>query len=316
MQASFLSEAIDSALAQTYFNTEVIVVNDGSLDDTDRVAARYSDIAAVRYLWQPNAGLSAARNTGLRASEGVFIVFLDADDRLMPRALEAGVRAFQEHPESGFVWGRCHMITADGTFLPSKPKPRIMNDHYETLLRHNYIRTPGSVMYRRSVVKEMNGFNEQINGAQDYDLHLRIAKSWPVYCHDEPTLEYRVHAMSMSHNSATMLRGTLNALRRQQPHVRTHAELLPSYRVGVRSWQRQYGFLLIDSMIPRVRRGQLRSVMRDSAVLLRYYPQGPLTYAGRALIRMMERIPWLWRVARTVSRGVVGSVNRLRALAR
>src|SRR6266496_4166301 len=83
--AHFLSEAIESVMAQTWQQFEVIVVDDGSVDNTREVALRYS---GVRYIRQTNQGLSASRNTGLRHSNGNFLVFLDADDRLRPAALE------------------------------------------------------------------------------------------------------------------------------------------------------------------------------------------------------------------------------------
>src|SRR5215210_2105808 len=84
-QAHFLGEAIESVLGQSYPNFEIVVVDDGSPDDTAEVAARYPE---VRYICQDNQGLSAARNTGLGQSEGEYVVFLDADDRLLPEALE------------------------------------------------------------------------------------------------------------------------------------------------------------------------------------------------------------------------------------
>jgi len=87
-QAHFLHEAIESVLAQSYPNFEIILVNDGSTDSTADVVRRYSP---VRYVYQENAGLSSARNTGLKKSRGEYVVFLDADDRLLPEALQVGV---------------------------------------------------------------------------------------------------------------------------------------------------------------------------------------------------------------------------------
>ena len=100
-QACFLTEAIESVLAQSYPRTEILVVDDGSTDATAAVAARYP----VRCLRQPNAGLAAARNTGIAATAGPMLVFLDADDRLLSGALEAGVRCHREHPGCGLVYG-------------------------------------------------------------------------------------------------------------------------------------------------------------------------------------------------------------------
>ena len=115
-QARFLSEAIESVLAQTYPHFEVVVVDDGSADNASEVAARYPGVRCVR---QENRGLAEARNTGIRRTNGSFMVFLDADDRLLPDALEAGLGCFEEHPECALVYGHCSFMTFDES--ASKP---------------------------------------------------------------------------------------------------------------------------------------------------------------------------------------------------
>src|SRR5688572_30244041 len=91
----YLGEAIDSVLRQTWAQVEIIVVDDGSTDDTAQVAGRYD---RVRYVHQANSGLAAARNAGARAGSGGHFVFLDADDRLTPAAIESGMRCFKMNP--------------------------------------------------------------------------------------------------------------------------------------------------------------------------------------------------------------------------
>src|SRR6185436_125554 len=102
-QGRFLGEAIESVLNQTYRNCEIIVVDDGSMDDTARVAARYPSVNLVR---QSNRGFSAARNAGFEQSLGDLLVFLDADDRLLPNAIEDGVECLEHNPQCAFVYGR------------------------------------------------------------------------------------------------------------------------------------------------------------------------------------------------------------------
>src|ERR671912_965329 len=99
-QAHFLGEAIESVLSQTYPHFEIVVVDDGSTDNTQEVAARYP---GVRYIRQENQGLAGARNAGIRRSNGSYLVFLDADDRLLPEALEVGLEHLNAHPECAFV---------------------------------------------------------------------------------------------------------------------------------------------------------------------------------------------------------------------
>jgi glycosyltransferase involved in cell wall biosynthesis len=129
-QAHFLGEAIESVLAQRHPRLEVIVVDDGSPDDTSEVAARYPGVRCVR---QENQGLSAARNAGLRHSGGEYVVFLDADDRLLPEAIEAGLRGFEAHPECAFVYGDYRVIATDGSFLRRSRRHVVGRDGYVAL---------------------------------------------------------------------------------------------------------------------------------------------------------------------------------------
>src|ERR687898_3129642 len=108
-QAHFLGEAIESVLSQSYPNFEILVVDDGSPDDTSEVASRYPP-QQVRLISQKNQGVSAARNTGIGHARGEYVVFLDADDRLLPEALEAGGGGPGARPERALVSGRAHHL--------------------------------------------------------------------------------------------------------------------------------------------------------------------------------------------------------------
>ncbi len=143
--------------------------DDGSTDSTAEVAGRYS---AVRHIYQENAGPSAARNTGLKQTSGEYLVFLDADDRLLPEALEMGVDCLRQHPECAFASGFCRLIVADGSLLGKPEQLCIARDHYLEFLRRNYIWCPSSVIYRRSVLETVKGFNTSLGRAEDYDLRF------------------------------------------------------------------------------------------------------------------------------------------------
>jgi len=117
----FLGDAITSAQRQQGVACEIIVVDDGSTDDTGRVAAGFP---GVRYVRQRNAGLSAARNTGLVAATGPYLVFLDADDRLLPGALAAGVSALTRAPDAAFAYGGDVNVDRWGGPLPPSPTVR------------------------------------------------------------------------------------------------------------------------------------------------------------------------------------------------
>src|SRR5262245_9184467 len=110
-QAHYLRESIESALAQSYRDWEIVLVDDGSSDNTSQVAAAYP---SVRYIRQTNCGLSAARNAGIKHSSGQHLVFLDADDRLLRNAVEAGLQHLHAHPECAFVAGHYSVIGSNG----------------------------------------------------------------------------------------------------------------------------------------------------------------------------------------------------------
>ena len=118
----YLTEAIDSILVQDYKNVEIIVVDDGSTDNTKEVAAKYS---TVRYVYQNNQGLSAARNTGIDHSSGEFILFLDADDWLLPRALNINYQYLQAQQKTAFVSGAFKIIKTSGEEIIMYPDVEI-----------------------------------------------------------------------------------------------------------------------------------------------------------------------------------------------
>jgi len=222
-QAHFLGETIRSVLAQFYRRFEIIVVDDGSPDNTAEVAARFK---GLRYIRQRNLGLSAARNAGLHQSTGEHIVFLDADDRLMPDALETGVDALRAQPECAFVYGFCELIAQDGSLIPTPPPVLIEEDHYRTLFKQNYIWTPGAVMFRRSIFARVKGFDQSfVRGCEDLDLYLRIAKDWTIHCHGKVILQYRKHQASMSMRRFRMLRASNELFRKQLSEVTGNREL-------------------------------------------------------------------------------------------
>jgi glycosyltransferase involved in cell wall biosynthesis len=222
-QAHYLGDAIQSVLAQTYRHVELIVVNDGSPDNTAEVAASYD---GLKYIRQRNLGLSTARNTGLQASAGDYIVFLDADDRLLPDALKTGVDALRAFPECAFVYGFCEFINHEGSPIPTPPHVSIVNDHYRALLQDNHIWTPGAAMFRRTVFSRVKGFDPALfRGCEDLDLYLRIAREFPIHCHGKVSLQYRKHAASMSGNKFRIWRASNDLFHKHLREVRGDREL-------------------------------------------------------------------------------------------
>jgi glycosyltransferase involved in cell wall biosynthesis len=286
----FLRAAVESVRRQAFADPEIIVVDDGSTDTTPDVTASLRGIRCIR---QAHQGLSAARNTGWRAARGGFVSFLDADDRLLPRALQAGMACAAAQPSAAFVSGHYVIIDAKGVRTTDRSRPCVMSDHYRALLSSNYIGMHATVLYRRETLERHDGFDLSLPASEDYDLYLRVARREPVVCHPEVVAEYRWHGANMSRNSALMLSTTLRVLARQRAHVRGNPAYETAYRGGVAFWQGLYGDLLLDEVGRRLRTGAPWGVTAHMlGVLLRLYPLGLARRAARVTKRLSRGMVW------------------------
>ena len=247
----FLAEALTSAIAQTRAFREIIVIDDGSTDDTAAVAARFPQ---VRYFRQENRGLSAARNRGWRESQSEYVVFLDADDRLLPIAVESGLRCLEANPQAKFVYGSFRYIQLTGETSSAVLKD-CGRDAYLALLRDNCIAMHANVMYRREALVAAAGFNEQLRACEDYDLYLRVTRQGQAACHNAVVADYRRHGNNMSRDAKLMLATSLGVLKSQWPYVHGDRQRRLAYREGVRNWQELYGTKWAGQIAHRYRSG-------------------------------------------------------------
>jgi PAS domain S-box-containing protein len=284
-QAHFLGEAIESVLAQTHGRYEIVVVDDGSPDNTQAVARQYP---GVRYLQQENRGVSAARNSGLAVAKGEYVVFLDADDRLLPNHFDVSLRAFRERPDAAFVAGNYRWFGAEGTWHVHDCAPR--PNHYASLLRSNFIGPPHAVMFRRSVLQEIGGFRGDLKAFEDLELFLRLARSYPMYCHHEVVALYRRHDGQISMNRDAMLRAGISVLKAQRRLV-GHPLYREAYRAGIRHTRRTWGMPLVWDMVAALRARSLRRAACYLAILVCFYPQGLLELLRQKLIVVRRRQP-------------------------
>lgn len=283
-QAHFLSDAIESVLGQTFSDYEIIVIDDGSPDDVRAVVERFP---GVRFIAQENRGLSQARNRGLAECTGTYLVCLDADDRLLPNALAAGVRAFAQRPDCGFVWGHRRLINARGEPIPGEIRTMPGEARYEMLLRQNIVGPPVTVMFRRAVLTELGGFAAEQHHSEDYEMYLRVARRFPTWSHQELIAEYRVHDASMSRNYRGMLAGNLLALDRQKAFVGSDPALLRALREGRRlAWEREDCGPRLDELSRNVRSGRWLDALRGGSALLFKYPRRFLPILARRVIRL------------------------------
>jgi glycosyltransferase involved in cell wall biosynthesis len=179
-RAHLLGEAIQSALAQTHAGSEVLVVDDGSTDETAALVAGFGD--AVSYLRQENAGVAAARNHGAAVATGDYLHFLDSDDVLHPQAVERLLAVMAAHPEAGMAYGQTSVGTADGPpsplFIPDGERPTGVcpgASELRHLLRRNYIHL-GAALLRRGAWERIGGFNPAFQSiCEDWDVWVRAA---------------------------------------------------------------------------------------------------------------------------------------------
>jgi glycosyltransferase involved in cell wall biosynthesis len=200
-RAEFLSEAIDSVLAQTLGDVEVVVVDDGSTDTTPAVMARYAADARVRYeSLGRNCGRSAARNRGVQLARAERLGFLDADDRYLPAALATHWSAHDAQPALGMTVGGFETVGPDGVGEGAASQASGDLNRLSDWLFDCFGRT-GSVLLRRSWFERVGGFDESLEMAEDWDLFLRLARAGcPMQWVAGPLFQYRQHAGNSMHD--------------------------------------------------------------------------------------------------------------------
>jgi len=202
-RAKFLPECLESVLSQTFRDFEVLVIDDGSTDNTPDLMRSYGP--PVRYIRQMNQGLPAARNRGIELACGEYIAFLDSDDAFMPYALQMGVEIFDKYPGVGLSYGQMYVINHKGNLMglrtPYRPKGSFVRSGKEEikgLIMGNYI-TGSATMVRSRCFEAVGLFDNTFRqGSEDFEMWIRLAKKHDVAYIDKPLAKYRIHAQSMS----------------------------------------------------------------------------------------------------------------------
>ena len=290
-QAQYLPDAISSILAQTYRNSEILVIDDGSTDQTREVASRYDKL---KYIYQENRGLAAARNTGTRQSAGAFLVYLDADDTLAPNALEIGVSDLLSQPECAFVSGDHRRVGPNLEPLFKFRARPVERDHYLAFLRGNYIGMHATVMYRRDVIEKTGGFDENFAACEDYEIYLRLAREYPIHCHGHIVADYRQHGANMSRDPEFMLKWVLRAHEAEYPYVTGHPDRERAYTEGDRYLREYYGGQIFRQLRARFRMSPANlGSIRSLALVAWNYP-----FMKVPLARVKEKLSYIFDALR------------------
>ena len=208
-----IRETIESALAQSFSDFELIVINDGSQDSTLDVLASIQD-PRIKIFSYPNAGVSASRNRGFDQSSGEFIAFLDADDLWTSDKLEAQLTALQENPNAAVAYSWTNFIDETSQVSSHGSHRTVNGDAYADLLLFCFLENGSNPLIRRQALINIGSFDESLSPAEDWDMYLRLAAHYHFICVPFPQILYRVTTNSASSNVSKMETASLQVLER------------------------------------------------------------------------------------------------------
>ena len=265
----YLRDAIDSVLAQTYADLEVIVVDDGSTDDTAQVAHAYTD-PRVRYVFQTNAGLSAARNTGIGEARAPFIALLDADDMWLPEMLATTMARFASLPEEvGAIGCASHRVDASGVPLGGKAFTHGGDRWFsagDIVLQSRFM--PSTVVARRTAYAACGGFDTTLRSSEDRDMWIRIGSRFKIYHCGTPLVLIRKHPTNMSKHADRM------RLNMRRVIAKAYAARVVSLW-NLPFWLRVFAIFYFQNAWMQFDEGRFWKAVRDGAASLLLWPWFP-----------------------------------------
>jgi len=278
----FLREAIDSALVQTCPALEIIVVDDGSTDETSRILAGYGD--RIRTICQENQGVGAARNAGIAAARGEYLAFLDSDDIWTPKKLERQIALFAADPDLGLVHCGAESFDNQGkiSVLLSGMQGWVASD----LLRLNreVITAPGSsILVPKCIAEEMGGFDPVLQPSEDWDFCYRVSVRYRVGFVPEVLLRYRLHGSGIHLNISRMERGMLMALEKAFQSSDPDVQSLKKHAYG--RIHRVLAGCYFQTGKPRLFLRHMIKSLRYDPRNLPYFAAYPIRVASRAFAR-------------------------------
>jgi len=237
-RAAYLPDAIESVLAQSLRDYEIIVIDDGSTDVTRRVLQPWIDAGQIRYIRQENRGVSAARNRGIAAARGGYIAFLDSDDLFAADKLEKQAALLDADPGVGLAHGGFRRVDMDGRLLAERDTSGLDGNVYpKMLLDWSVLIPPSCVMLRAAVLAETGGFDPAMRWGEDIDLWRRVARRYRFAALPEILTTMRVHAENASGAKADA-RVIADFERYLQKALQADPALAPQFRR--RAWAKLY----------------------------------------------------------------------------
>jgi glycosyltransferase involved in cell wall biosynthesis len=208
-----IRSTIESVLPQSFADFELIVINDGSQDKTLEIISAFDD-PRIQVFSYPNAGVSASRNRGIAHAKGEYIALIDADDLWTPDKLEAQLNALKEHSHAAVAYSLTNYIDESGKILASGSNISVSGDVYGNLLLANFVENGSNVLIRAQALREVGGFNESLQYAEDWDLWLRLAARYHFVAVPSPQILYRIPINPRSVNLQKMETDTMLVIER------------------------------------------------------------------------------------------------------
>jgi glycosyltransferase involved in cell wall biosynthesis len=230
-RAEYVVQSVESVLAQTFPDHEVIVVDDGSTDDTRAALERFARSPKFRYLHQANAGRSTARNTGIAEAKGEFLLFLDSDDLLLPDALRLLHEAARRDSSLGMILGLCQVVDENMRelyVLKQRFAAGEGESAYASMIRERFTLVPGTYLVRQSCLGQVGVFDPATEPCEDYDLCLRLALGCRLASVDAPLVRYRLHGGNTP--TTKIYRGGIRVARKHLELIETSGDFPPALR--------------------------------------------------------------------------------------
>ncbi len=201
---AYLPESVESVLRQTFTDFEVLLINDGSLDQIIEWAGQITD-PRVKLISQKNQGVSEARNTGIAHAQGEYLAFLDADDLWEPTKLEKQVRCLEKNSAVGLVHTWVVLADEQGKSTNKVCISQAEGDVWKQIAEESLLTCGSTPMIRRCCFEKIGGFDQNLHIAEDWDMWIRIASRYSFAVVKEPLVRYRQHSNNASKNCQTML---------------------------------------------------------------------------------------------------------------
>lgn len=285
-RAHLIHRAINSVLNQTYQDFEIIIVDDGSTDNTEEAVRSFNDSRIEYIRHEKNQGAAVARNTGIKAAKGEYIAFQDSDDEWFPQKLEKQMKVFETaSPEVGVVYtGFWCMANNKKRYVPSKSVKQKEGNIFKELLKGSFITTQ-SIVVRKKCFESAGLFDENLPRFQDWELALRLSKHSEFKCVDEPLLISYHTTGSISRDLKALIKASEIIMTKHFEDFSKDRKLLARYLFG-------FGIsLCLDGQYEKGRHYIFRAV-KLNPLHVKFVSVAFLSFLGRNAFSLLIR---LWK---------------------